>query len=405
MVERLTRQLHQLVREHTGWAIVAVYASSRLVTLGFLTIAAHLASPLSRFGAGDSVARFITAWDGQWYWLIAWQGYPTTLPLSETGEVVENAWAFMPVYAWIANAVGLPFGSFGVGATLVSLLSGLGACFALYWLLTARVSKRVAFGAVVFFANSPLAALFHIAYAESLFMMMLLLALGCVVRRKWGWLYLLIPVMGFTRPGILPFALMLGLYGVWRFVRRRTDPLRVREVAHVVVLGLLATIVGFSWQVIVGVMTGDMGAYLATELSWRRNWLPDSSPFFIPFDGWVLGLNFWMAHFQIVPWIGWIGFVVFLVGAIFFVVRARVFRALGVEIRLWLASYSLYLLAVFFPQSSLLRLLLPLSPAWGAVAGIRSRWVRLAVLVGCLAYQFVWIYNVFAVGLEITQVP
>jgi hypothetical protein len=48
-------------------------------------------------------------------------------------------------------------------------------------------------------------------------------------------------------------------------------------------------------------------------------------------------------------------------------------RRMPIELRLWLVSYSLYLLAVFFPQSSTFRLLLPLVPVLGAVAlGIAS---------------------------------
>ena len=147
--------------------------------------------------------------------------------------------------------------------------------------------------AVVFFANGPLAALFQVGYAETLFVMMLLIALDLVSRRRYAWLYLLIPVMGFTRPGILAFALFLGLHGIVRWLRRDREPLPASHVVHIVALGALATIVGFSWQVIAGVVTGDPGAYLKTELSWRRNWLADPSPDFFPFEGFVHGAEFW----------------------------------------------------------------------------------------------------------------
>ena len=55
-------------------------------------------------------------------------------------------------------------------------------------------------------------------------------------------------------------------------------------------------------------------------------------------------------------------------------------RRLGVELRLWSASYLVYLLLVFFPQSSIFRLLVPLSPLWGAVALPRSTAWRVGVL-------------------------
>ncbi len=80
-------------------------------------------------------------------------------------------------------------------------------------------------------------------------------------------------------------------------------------------------------------------------------------------------------------------------------------RRLGVELRLWSASYLLYLLLVFFPQSSIFRLLLPLSPMWGAFALPRSRAWRIGVLVVGLAAQWWWIYNMYSLGNTIWQVP
>ena len=99
-----------------------------------------------------------------------------------------------------------------------------------------------------------------------------------MLHRRYGWLYALIPVMGFTRPGILAFALLIGLFGLWRLRRRKVEPLHRAEVVHILALGALATVVGFAWQVIAGVVTGDAGAYLATELAWRRNWIPGAAP-------------------------------------------------------------------------------------------------------------------------------
>ncbi|MDF2554392.1 MAG: putative integral rane protein, partial [Microbacterium sp.] len=84
---------------------------------------------------------------------------------------------------------------------------------------------------------------------------------------------------------------------------------------------------------------------------------------------------------------------------------ARPVRRVGVEIRLWSAAYLLYLLAVFFPQSSLFRLLVPLSPLWGAVAAPRSIVWRLGVLAAVLAAQWCWIYNMYALGDTFWRVP
>ncbi len=78
---------------------------------------------------------------------------------------------------------------------------------------------------------------------------------------------------------------------------------------------------------------------------------------------------------------------------------------LGVEVRLWAASYLLYLLAVFLPQSSLFRLLFPLSPLWGAMAQPRSIAWRIGVLVTCLVGQGWWIWNVYNLGNQFWHIP
>jgi hypothetical protein len=112
--------------------IAVIYLTARVVTTLFFVLAASLSTSLSRFGADAGLADFVLGWDAQWYWLIAEDGYPSELPLTDSGDVAENAWAFMPVFAMVAKVVGLPFGSWGAGAFLVSLVAGYFACVALH---------------------------------------------------------------------------------------------------------------------------------------------------------------------------------------------------------------------------------------------------------------------------------
>jgi len=195
------------------------------------------------------------------------------------------------------------------------------------------------------------------------------------------------------------------LVGIWRWFARRRDPLPTREIVHIVALGALAVVVGFSWQIIAGVVTGDPGAYLATELAWRRNWLSESIVSFFPFEGWVQGVAFWFDWWGLGAATGFVIVGLGVAGLVALLLFSRHVRAVGVEIRLWSASYLLYLLAVFFPQSSIFRLLLPLSPLWGAVAAPRSSVYRVAVLALCLGGQWWWIYNMYAIGNSYWQIP
>ncbi|GAA1171745.1 hypothetical protein F6W69_08015 [Microbacterium oxydans] len=385
--------------------VVMIYLGARVVTTVLLIIAASLSTSSSRFGAGAGLIDFVLGWDAQWYWLVAEDGYPTELPLTDAGDVAENAWAFMPVFAYAAKGIGLVLGSWGAGALLLSLGAGYLACLVLHRLLRERIGDSAALWAVVFFAAGPIAAMFQVGYAETLFLLLLFLALDMTARRKYAWLYLLIPAMAFTRPGVLAFALYLGLHGVVRWIRRRDDPLVGREIAHILALGALATVCGFAWQVIAGIATGDAGAYLATELAWRQHWITGGVEGFIPFEGWIQASQFWFGLWGLPQWWGPIALVLIVAGAAAVLLLSPQVRALGVDLRLWSASYLLYLLAVFFPQSSTFRLLLPLSPLWGAVAVSRSRLWRLGVLAACLVGQWVWIYHVYGLGNTFWQVP
>ncbi len=67
-------------------------------------------------------------------------------------------------------------------------------------------------------------------------------------------------------------------------------------------------------------------------------------------------------------------------------------RRLGVDLRFWMLSYALYLLAVFFPQSSTFRLLVPLAPGLGALAIPTSQVYRVALVVLGIAGQIGWLY-------------
>jgi hypothetical protein len=219
------------------------------------------------------------------------------------------------------------------------------------------------------------------------------------------WLYALIPLMAFTRPGVLAFALFLALFGIWRWFTRAREPLRAPEIAHIIAAGLLATVAGFAWQFIAGWVTGNPDAYLVTEMAWRRNWILGDATF-TPFEPFLAGISYWFETMWHLPLV--LGYALVAGGLLLIAVALIALpqvRRLGIEIRLWSASYLVYLLLVFFPQSSTFRLLVPLSPLWGAFAVPRSRVWRVGVLVACLIGQWWWIYNMYALGSTNWQVP
>lgn len=385
--------------------VVAIYVAARLVSTGFFVLAAHLSTPASRFGADPAASDLMMGWDAQWYWLIAVAGYPSELPMNGDGVVQENAWAFMPLYPMLVRLLsGLLALPYPLVAVSVSIAFGCAAVLVLHAMLAGRLDPPARLWAVAFVSAGPLSALLQTGYAEAMFLCVLLAALWALQRRAWWWLYPLIVVMGYTRPGVLAFALLLGLYGLWRLRRRRVDPLPGSHIAHIAAAATLAGLVGLSWQWIVAAVTGTPGAYLATELAWRRAWT-GSDAGFVPFEGLVQGVEIWAGIWRMPVWGLGVLLAALLIAFALVLWRERHVRMLGVETRLWAGSYVLYLSAVFFPQSSTFRLLLPLTPLAPALAAPRALWWRALVLVAGLALQWAWIFTMYARGAAFWQIP
>jgi hypothetical protein len=397
------RAIAARVAARPALAVAAIYVAARIVTTIFLVIGAEIAN---RNTGGDvTIGSMSMRWDGQWYWVVGSQGYPTDLPRDDAGNVTQNAWAFMPLYPFVSRLLSFVLaGQYPLAAVVLAIVAGYLASLVLFHLLRGHIDTTASLWAVALFAAGPLAALFQMGYAESLFLLWLFLALLMLQRRRFGWLYVLLPLMAFTRPGILAFALLLGLYGIARWVRRRTDPLPAVQIVHIVCLGVLAAALGFAWQVIAGVATGDPQAYMETELSWRRGWTNEDGGF-VPFSGFVQASGIWFRVWGLPE--AWGPFVLLVVVAAVaaLLLFERHVRALGTELRLWSASYLVYLLLVFFPQSSIFRLLLPLAPLYGAIALPKSTAWRVSMLVLGLLGQWWWIDQMLIQGTTFTQIP
>lgn len=368
------------------WArVLVVFVLSRIVsTAMLLSFAAHQVAAPGWVTQQPNLIEYSNLWDGQWYWRIALYGYPSMLPVNDFGQVTESAWAFMPVYPMFVR--GLSFVTtipWPVMAPLVSVAFGLATCLLLYKLFRRYLSDSQALFAILLYCISPVSPMLQVSYAESMGAFFITLALWLLVQRRYGWLFAVVPVMALTRPLGLAFALMLGLLWLLRFARRKTEPFPVRERITTVALGFYTVGWGFLWPAVAWIGTGSFTAYTDTELAWRRPYIGEQH--LVPFTAWFQGANWWIGA----PW----GAII-LVAVIALCVASfwlPQMRRLGIELRLWVASYGIYLLAVFFPQSSTFRMLMPMFPALGAIAQPKSPIYRSVVVVLCLIGQWVWL--------------
>jgi len=391
------RRLRFAGREVPWWAAVLVlYAVSRLLTTA-LMLALFIAATVGHweFASPRMNPTFFTfsgSWDGSYYSQIVEQGYPTSLPLDSDGSVQQNPWAFLPLFPLIVR--GLMFvtglGFYPAGFT-VAILFGAAASVVLFRLVAARAGVSSAFWATAFFCFSPLSFVLQIAYAETLFFFLMFAALLAMIQRRY---WLMVPfgvAAAFTRPGALALPLALAIVLVVRFFRARrgTDAFRPREPLSIIVSGAVMAVAGMAWPIIAAIVTGTGDAYVSTELSWWTGFIGKVA--FVPLTPWFL------LSWRYLSILGALIVIGIVAGYTWILTRPSV-RALGTEVIAYAASYGLYLFAVFLPQQSTFRLLLPLAPLAGARGLTRHRKVRKAALLTCIALQPVALVLLWFIG-------
>jgi hypothetical protein len=379
---------------HLGLAVrwwqraILAFAVSRVVSTSLWFLVIGLARRGSRIGPHATLTNAMAAWDGQWYELVARVGYPARLPIGADHIVQANPWAFLPAYPWLAELLtfGHP-GAWPAAAEALSTACGFGCAVLLAHLLRPHVGDLGAQRAVWLFSLSPVAFLLQAAYAESMGMLLTLAALCLIDRHRYLLAVLPTVVLAFTRPGSQALALTIGIHlaarwiGAWRAGGRPP----VRAALSGGLLLAVATVSGFVWEWIAAAVTGVPNAYLATELAWRTTWTGPGP--FVPIVSWIFAADFWTGRW------GPIVFALIMAGSAAFLLAPAI-RRCGLTAWAWTASWWLYLLGVFFPQSSTFRLLLPMAPAGGVVAGLRPVVFRI-VLAGAVALQAVWLYYTF----------
>ncbi len=377
-------------RSRPWWVnVIAIFLASRIVSTIMLLVLASVQGPNPWTAAHPGYFDFASIWDGRWYNIVSIAGYPARLPVSN-GHVTENTWAFMPGYPSIVNVVAfVTRAPWSVAAVFVSVAFGLGAALLFYRILRPRLSTSTSLFAVALFCFAPVSPLFQLAYAESMYIFLVALALYLLMLRRYWWLLPVVTVMAFTRPSGLAFALAMGLHVIYRFVVRGRDPFPLRERVASVAVTVFSGLAGLAWPAIAAIATGSITAYTDTELAWRAPYI--GYTYLVPFTSWFDGAVWWFGYMLGLPgWLGIITLVVLIVGyaVVLFTPAAR---RLGVDLRIWLAAYAIYLLAVFFPQSSTFRLLMPLFPLLGIVAMPRNRAYRALLIVLFVALQLGWL--------------
>ncbi|WP_285115847.1 hypothetical protein [Leifsonia sp. fls2-241-R2A-40a] len=391
------RRLRFAGREVPWWAAVLIlYAVSRILTT-LLMLALFIAASVGHWDYSSpsmdpTFFTFSGSWDSAYYSQIVEQGYPTSLPLDSDGSVQQNPWAFLPLYPMVVRVVMLLTGmSFYPAGFAVAIALGAAASVVLFRLVAARAGVSSAFWATAFFCFGPLSFVLQIAYAESLFFFLMFAALLMMIQRRYWFMLPFGVAAAFTRPGALALPLALAIMLIVRTVRSRRgqDGFRPRERLSMILTGAVMAVAGLSWPIIAAAVTGTGDAYISTELSWWTGFIGKVA--FVPLTPWFL------LSWRYLSILGALIVIAIVAGFTWVVTRPSV-RALGTEVVAYAVSYGLYLFAVFLPQQSTFRLLLPLAPLAGARGIGRHRRVRKAAFIACIALQPVCIVLLWFIG-------
>lgn len=369
-----------------GLLVVLIWVAGRVITTAMMLAAAKGEAATPWAGPSPDYWSFGQYWDSGWYHRIGTGGYPVNLPRATDGGILPNAWAFLPAYpalVGVATSVtGLPW---NVSAVLVSGGCFLAATLVLWALLRALRPPQAALYGVALFAVSPLSPVLQVGYAEPLFVLAVALCLLLLVRRRYLTLLPALVLADLSRPGGVVLTVAVVAHLVHR-VRRRSESFPVRQRIALVAAGIVAAAAGLSWPLVAWAATGRPDAYPASELAWRA--AEPGAGHFVPFTPWLDAAERYLPS----P----LGLVVLAALTVAFVaVMVGPLRRLGVEIAAWVGGYGLYLFAVFFPQASTFRLLVPMFPAVGALVP-RAAGGRVALIAASLAAQAGWIALVWS---------
>lgn len=384
------------------WQVVLVFGASRLWGWWvFSTIAAQ--QIVSPWGEGPlSYSKFLGLWDAGWYQQIAESGYPTELPVNESGLVQQNTWAFMPAFPLVAGGLAKIFGAPYMSAAItVALLAGFAAAWIIYLLFVEALKKTgyvsaplsdrwadkdehtLALWAVAVFGFAPISAVLQVPYAESFNLVFLAATLYLLLQGRY---FLLLPFAFFaclSRPIGVPLGATLGLWWFWCLVQDIRSGTSASSAfarrAGQLISALATCAFALAWPLIAWVATGQIDAYTATETAWRGRHLT-----------------------LVVPWISQSYHYLGLLGPVLFVLLTFTFfavllspvtsRVLPAQLRLWCASFMVYLLLFWFPQSSTFRMMLPLFVlVLPLVALSTSKAYRGLLIISGAVLQAVWV--------------
>lgn len=371
--------VREVLQKRWWGPVLAIYASARLFSFFAFLFFASIQEANYWTGAHPGYFDFLNIWDVEWFHKIYSHGYPVPLPTNPDGSVQNNEWAFYPAFPYLVKFINAVTAiDWKYLAPIVATIFGFAFIMVAYKLLRLKLSEKATLWGLAIVSFAWASPILQVGYAESMSLFFMTLALYAFVQRR-DWLVLVsLTVAALTRPGVLAFAMMFGILAILH----RGE---IRERLRLLGLALVSGVLGLLWLFIAGAATGVWNAYLQTENSWRAGFTGKAN--IMPFMGWFESGKFFIGDGVGQAFFG-------CLAALFvWIFTRKITRSMGEAVFIWSISYMTYIFAVFFPQSSSPRILLPAFPllvALGAATANASKGVKALILGVSMAGQLAW---------------
>lgn len=358
------------------------------------------------FEVADRYLGVVSNWDGRWYRRIAESGYPDHLPRGADGEVLQNAWAFWPLYPGLVRLTMQVSGlSFEPSAWLVSVTCAALAMFVLYQILHPRLGTFGAGSAVACLLAFPTAPILQTGYPEGLALLLILLGLLALSRRRYGVVCLAALGLALTRPVVLPFAAVVLLHGMdrWWRARRGVGDFPTAQRVRVGLTAAVSVALFGLWPLVADLTVGERNVYLKTLTAWSVNQDSDGV-----LGGWLYDVV------RLTP----LGIVCLaLLMWLFYLVIRSGSELWPDALRAWAVAYSGYVFVATRPSPSIFRYLMMtvvlampfpgvVAERYGRSVSRRRAQLFLIGLTGLgFVGQYLWVMNVFTVAVAPWQQP
>jgi hypothetical protein len=387
-------------RRFAVWFPLAVYAVTRLIDAVYFAVMQRSQIPMV---PGNGAARVIfptpagpgywpvmANWDGQWYHEIAVLGYPDPLPTDPvTGKVVQNPWAFYPMFPMLTRAVMRVTGlDFYVAGGLLSTVVGAVAMVLLFRLVDRAAGRWSAIVATVATTTWVAAPVLQTDYSEACALLVIVLLLTALRGRRYWWVLVLLVALALTRNLVLISAPPLIAHAALRWLRRDAEPFPWRQRIGLAGLTVLSGALTFLWPTICRVVTGDKDGYTKTMAAWGVDAFEIKLPTWLDYIDADYGKLGWLACLLAVGW-----FVMKMLSAD----TAR----WGPELWGWAGAYPAYQVLVTGIGPSRIRYALLAWPVFLLLAWILNRprlrprraWWLTAYAVVLVVLQGWWVWN------------